>query len=147
MFLALREAEPALHLNRLLRRVQIPAATYNRARPSTELRLRAWGEEEIERLTFVRRLRIIFEEIRAASAFRRFKSPKSIIAKFLASIRIASIKVVDNLQISFAGYGLDCVLRNLGKCFPSLGDSLIEILFSLLEAMLNTKNHNLKNSR
>jgi len=27
------------------------------------------------------------EEIRAASAFRRFKSPKSIIAKFLASIK------------------------------------------------------------
>src|SRR5260370_40320254 len=60
MFLALREAEPALHLNRLLRRVQISAPTYNRARPSTELRLRAWGEEEIERLTFVRRLRIIY---------------------------------------------------------------------------------------
>jgi len=43
MFLALREAEPALHLNRLLRRVQISAATYNRARPSTELRLKALG--------------------------------------------------------------------------------------------------------
>src|SRR6266403_3831693 len=60
MFLALREAKPALHLNRLLRRVQISAPTDNRARPSTELRLRRWGEEEIERLTFVRRLRIIY---------------------------------------------------------------------------------------
>jgi hypothetical protein len=43
MFLALREAGPALHLNGLPRRVQISAATYNRARPSTELRLKALG--------------------------------------------------------------------------------------------------------
>jgi hypothetical protein len=43
MFLALREAEPALRLNGLPRRVQISAATYNRARPSTELRLKALG--------------------------------------------------------------------------------------------------------
>src|SRR3981081_1670409 len=43
MFLALGEAKPALHLNGLPRRVQISAATYNRARPSTELRLKALG--------------------------------------------------------------------------------------------------------
>jgi hypothetical protein len=43
MFLALREAEPALHLNGLPRRVQISAATYNRARTWTELRLKALG--------------------------------------------------------------------------------------------------------
>jgi hypothetical protein len=36
-------AKPALHLNGLPRRVQISAATYNRARPSTELRLKALG--------------------------------------------------------------------------------------------------------
>jgi len=43
MFFALREAGPALHLNGLLRHVRISAATYNRARPSTELRLKALG--------------------------------------------------------------------------------------------------------
>ena len=40
MLSALREAEPALHLNGLPRRLQISAAICNRARPSTERRLK-----------------------------------------------------------------------------------------------------------